>query len=372
MIVGDRDRRNLLSRFFASATGEAAWSGTLEYAAALFGSGGSLLGVHDASLRVLAMDSHSYSPAFMASYFPGEIYANDPRIPHIARVPAGSVFGDRTLYDVREMHRDPWVREAIDTLKFDDEIGLKLRLPGDNVATVAFLRNQRDGGHGEEAIEALRRLAPQVEQAFVLGYFLEREAATRIALLETMALKADGVILLSASGEVSFMNDGAARVVAAGDGLTWAGGAFIAHRPPETRGLRHLIGDVLRLDGEPNSRTGGQMLVTRRSGRRPYVVRVMPPPPIECFFVARSIACIVLVQDLALDTVSAETLTELFGLSHREAELASALVRCGNLRSAAADAAMAANTARNHLQSIFLKTNVNSQPALTGLLSRLA
>jgi DNA-binding CsgD family transcriptional regulator len=97
----------------------------------------------------------------------------------------------------------------------------------------------------------------------------------------------------------------------------------------------------------------------------------MPPPPIDCFLWT-GIVCIILIQDLSRDTVSGETLRDLFGLSPREADLASALVRRGSLQVAAADVAMAGNTARNHLQNIFVKTNVTSQVALVSLLSQLA
>lgn len=370
MIVGEDDRRELLGRLYASATGEAPWSRTLELAAGLFKSGGSLLGVNDDSRRVLAVDSHCYTSEFMASYFPGEIYANDPRIPYIARVPAGAVFADRTLYDAVEMRRDPRVRQAIDAMGFDDEIGLKLRLPDGNVAAIAFLRNRRDGGHSDEALRSLLRLAPEIEQACAMGFFIEREAATRSALLEAMASKADGIILMGANGKVTFENDAAARMLAAGDGLACLGAGLLTRRPPETRKLQQLIDHVLKANGERPS--GGQMLVSRRSSKRPYVLRVMPPPPVECFLSSQSIACIVLVQDLARDSVSGDTLRQLFGLSVREADLAAALVRRGCLQSAAADAEMATNTARNHLQTIFLKTSVNSQVALISLLGQLA
>lgn len=370
MIVGEKDRRELLNRLYASATGEAPWSRTLEFAAGRFESGGSLFGVNDDSRRVLAMESHCFTPEFMASYFPGEIYANDPRIPYIAKVPLGTAFADRTLYDVVEMGRDPRVRQAIDALGFDEEIGLKLRLPDGNVVGIAFLRSPRDGGHSDEALRSLRRLAPEIEQACALGFFIERQAATQSALLEAMSRKADGVILMGANGTITFENDAAARMLAADDGLLCVGAGLLTRRPPETRKLLHLIDHVLKADDERPS--GGQMLVSRCSAKPPYVVRVMPPPPVECFLSSRNIACIVLVQDLARDSVSGDTLRQLFGLSLREADLAAALVRRGCLQRAAADVAMATNTARNHLQSIFLKTCVNSQVALISLLSQLA
>lgn len=369
MSISGRDRRTLLARLYASATGEARWSATLEYAASLFDSGGSLLGVHDDSRRVLAMESHCYTPEFIASYFSSEVYANDPRMTFIARMRPGTAFGDPTLFDAAKMRRDRRVRQAIDAMGFDQEIGLKLRLPDGHVAAIAFLRNQRDGGRLEEAIRSLQRLAPEIEQSCALGYFLEREAATRSALLEAMSNKTDGVILLGANGRVEFQNDAAAAILARGDGLARAGAGLLTRRPPETRKLQQLVASVLAADGENPS--GGQLLVSRPSGKRPYVVRVMPPPPIDCFLSSRSIACIILVQDLAREGVSAETLRQLFGLSRREADLASALVRRGSLDQAAAETAMAINTARTHLQTIFLKTCVTSQVALVSLLSQL-
>lgn len=371
MMVSDGDLRDLLARFYASAINDRLWAETLEFAAGLLSSGGSLFGVHEPSMRTLVMASHNFAPEFLAAYFPGEIYANDPRIPHIAAVAGGSFFSDHLLYDSEEMSRDPWVREAIDMLGFDDEIGLKLRLPNDNVATLAFLNNRRSGGHGDDAIRALCRTAPLIEQACTIGFFVEQEATTREALLQAMASKADGVILLGAAGQVTYMNDAAGRILTAGDGLAHAGGAFVTHRPPESRRLALLIADVLARDGPLNRVAGGQMLVTRNSRLRPYVVRVMPAPPVECFFLAQGVACIILVQDLARATVRADTLEQLFGLSPREAELAAVLVRLGELRSAAMAADMAFNTARNHLQNIFVKTGVGSQVALVGLLSRL-
>jgi DNA-binding CsgD family transcriptional regulator/PAS domain-containing protein len=370
MIVGEKDRRELLNRLYASATGEAPWSRALEFAAGLFESGGSLFGVNDDSRRVLAMDSHCYTPEFMASYFSGEIYANDPRMPYIARVPVGTVFADRTLYDPVEMRRDPRVRQAIDAMGFDEEIAMKVRLPDGNVVGLAFLRSPRDGGHSDDTLRSLRRLAPEIEQACALGYFIERQADTRSALLEAMSCKADGVILMGAGGTITFKNDAAARILAADDGLTCVGMRLLTRRPPETRKLQLLIDQALSAhDGRPS---GGQMLVSRRSAKPPYVVRVMPPPPVECFLSSRSIACILLVQDLARDSVSEETLSQLFGLSRREADLAAALVRRGSLERAAAEAAMATNTARNHLRTIFLKTSVNSQVGLVALLGALA
>ena len=61
----------------------------------------------------------------------------------------------------------------------------------------------------------------------------------------------------------------------------------------------------------------------------------------------------------------------MFGLSEREADLAVELVRCASLADAAAQAGMALNTARNHLQNIFRKSGATNRAEAVQLFSRL-
>ena len=78
------------------------------------------------------------------------------------------------------------------------------------------------------------------------------------------------------------------------------------------------------------------------------------------------------LQDLAIERLpSRASLSVLFGLSEREADLAIELVRATSLAHAADRAGMALNTARNHLQSIFRKSGVSSQAEAVQLFSRL-
>jgi DNA-binding CsgD family transcriptional regulator len=64
-------------------------------------------------------------------------------------------------------------------------------------------------------------------------------------------------------------------------------------------------------------------------------------------------------------------LSTAFDLSRREADLAALLLRGDSLAQAAERLAMSRNTARNHLQAIFRKTQTNSQAGLIRLLGFL-
>ena len=367
---------DLVTRFYASATGLVAWEETLGRLAECFDSAATLLGVHRPdSMDVLAIRSHSYSQSFLADFFQGEIYAKDPRMPPIARVPGGTVYHDAMLYDLDEIERDPWVRASTEALGVIDQMGAKLRLPGSGVATLGLFRTHRQGRVSSETVAAFSRLVPRIEQVFALGYVVEEAAVTRDALLEVLAARAEGLILIDRGGRPSYLNGEAERCLRAADGLVLRGGTLRARRPPEARGLNRLVSEAVSAFGATGraGSAGGRMLVSRTGGGHPYLVTVTPAPRHEAFLVGAAVACVVHIQDLAAPRVpQAEILRDVFGLSGREAALAVELVRTGRLEDAAAGCGMSVNTARNHLQSIFGKAGVNCQARLVQLFGRLA
>lgn len=363
----------LVTSFYSSAAGETTWPETLERAARYFKSQATIYVVHKpGTMDAIAMQSHNYSHEFLASFFAGEAYARDPRNARIGQVRPGSIFFDEILYDVEEMRRDKWVGATTSLLQMHAQVGARLRLPDGGEATLCMMRKERETDTLAARARVMRRLAPRIEQASALGYLLEREWATRAALLECLAAKADAVILLDLFGRPSFMNDAARRMLAAGDGLKLAGETLQAARRPEALALRRLVSQTLAGLGGDDARSGGRVLVSRVSRRKPYVVTVMPSPAREAFLAGHSIACVIHIQDLATPpSPQAADLGSVFGLTRRESELAADLARAAQLDVAAARCGMAVNTARNHLQSIFAKTDTSGQAELVQLLGRI-
>jgi DNA-binding CsgD family transcriptional regulator len=299
-------------------------------------------------------------------------YAEDPRTSHFLRAGRGSIHHDRVLFDVDEMLRDPRVRKSIDRLKVTYPLEVVVRLPNSAQGIVTVLKSKRDSHATDADIRSYCRLLPHIEQACALGQILECRAATQEILLDALVQKVDGVILLDRAGAPTFVSDPARAILAAGDGLGYSRGAFVTHRASETRRLQELIGASTMLYATSGAEPGGQMLVTRLSGKRPYVLRMMPAPSTERFLIAKNIACVIHLHDLAaLRPPSRAALCDVFGLTGREADLAVQLVRCTGLGSAATNARMALNTARNHLQSIFRKTGTANQAEAVQLFGRL-
>ncbi|WP_439538276.1 helix-turn-helix transcriptional regulator [Sphingomonas sp.] len=208
--------------------------------------------------------------------------------------------------------------------------------------------------------------------AIVLLMIVERSAEVQPLLLQAMAARASGLILFDADGCPVFIDDGARAIFAARDGLCLNGTGFVTERGPETRRLQLMIARGLTGSTQitpPVRRM--QMLVTRSSLCRPYLVRVLTIAQPRGH-APGGIACAVHIHDLAAIHVPDRLLLrEIFGLTRREVDLAIELVRAGGLAPAAAAAGMAHNTARNHLHGIFAKCCVASQAEAVRLLSTL-
>jgi hypothetical protein len=367
----NRDEHDaIVRRLYESALGEAAWAGMLEHLAGMFGVTGSLILVQDDKGDVLGLAAYPFSPELRAGYYSSEVGRGDPRHPYFLSVRPGTVYYDHALYNVEEMNRDPRCRAANDAVGTTYSLGAVAALPNGATGYVALLSTEKEGHATEAAIRSLRRLAPHIDHALSLGQIADRRAVTQAALLDALARRANGVILLDGKGTPGFINDAARAILADDDGLAFSRGEFITRRGPETRQLRELIGAVIARSG---MRQGGEMLVTRPGGRRPYVVRVMPAPKMERFLTGAGIAAVIHLHDLAAVRVpSKRLLIAAFGFSEREADLAIELVRCAGLSAAAENAGMALNTARRHLQSIFRKSGTASQAEAVQLFSRLA
>lgn len=371
-MLGQDEHDAIVTQVYASALRDTPWRDTLGALARSFRSDAAVLRLGHLSGEFIAAESSRPDPNEANAYYLGELFSKDPRSPHLLNAPLGSVYYDHLLWNVEEMNQNRWCREACAVLGVTYQLGTQIRLADNLTVCVAILSTEAEGHASAEAIAAFRRLAPLIEQASTLGQVIETQTATRTALLNGLASKADGVILLSASGAPTFLNDAASAILNSGDGLTLSQGTFLTRRPPETRRLQQLVQAALSGVKQHETPPGGRMLVTRPSGRRPYVVSVLASPPTERFLAGRGIGCVIHLQDLsAVRSPSRAALQEVFGLTEREADFAIELVNCADLQSAAAKAQMSVNTARNHLQSISRKTGARGQTELVQLLGRL-
>jgi len=234
--------------------------------------------------------------------------------------------------------------------------------------TIAMIAEHTDLA-GQSPHETAERPRSRRELLHSFAARIESDALTRAVLIDALACKADGVMLIGRQGDIVFINATARDILKASDGLKFADGRFTTARLPETRRLQHSIQDMSSTAINSGEGRQTRVLVTRPSGKAPYVVCLSPAPISST---GQSRHCVAHIVDLAAQaSLSKEAACATFGLSDREGDLAVELTRSKNLKAAAARAGMALNTARNHMRSVFAKCRVHSQMELSRILTKL-
>jgi DNA-binding CsgD family transcriptional regulator len=108
-------------------------------------------------------------------------------------------------------------------------------------------------------------------------------------------------------------------------------------------------------------------MCARPSGKRPYVIHVLPfYPAAEDFSEAR--ALVVIIDPEQDPEPPKMLLRRLYGFTNAEAEVALRVLRGDGLKPIAADLALSMATVKTHLQHTFDKTDTHRQAELVRLL----
>jgi DNA-binding CsgD family transcriptional regulator len=153
------------------------------------------------------------------------------------------------------------------------------------------------------------------------------------------------------------------------DGFTIQQGCLVTALPGETNRFRQLLQPCLETGNGAGLSSGGAMLVSRPSGLRPYIALVSPLKAGRGRLDDRLPAAVVFVSDPErMPDVSADRLTNLYGLTRAEAELALQLAGGLDLRDIASATGKTLNTLRTQLKQVFQKTGTARQAELVRLL----
>lgn len=181
-----------------------------------------------------------------------------------------------------------------------------------------------------------------------------------------------GVAVVDGGGRILHRNDLAERVLSEPDsGLSAQRGVLEAGRA--TAALRRLLADAL---AEPDGQAGlgGYMAVPRPDGLgRSLALTVAPVLDAGVYGLAAGKAAMIFIQSLHAATPAGyePRLTALFGLTAKEAQVASALAQGYTLQQAAEQLQVSIHTARTHLARVLAKTGTGQQSQLVALLVRM-
>jgi DNA-binding CsgD family transcriptional regulator len=173
------------------------------------------------------------------------------------------------------------------------------------------------------------------------------------AVLPLLERSSYGAAICAEDGTILARNDTAALILAA------IAPSADGEAGDETVRLPPILLPILQSsDPEPS-------FFSAAGSRRIAVQRVSP-------FVGEAGASLLILVDLSIRPhPHIDTLRRAFGLTRREARVASALATGLQLREIAALHGLGMGTVRSQLKSVFVKTGTNRQPELVALLARL-
>jgi DNA-binding NarL/FixJ family response regulator len=219
-----------------------------------------------------------------------------------------------------------------------------------------------------ERVKLVGGLVPHLQQALRTQDKLAALADSAVELAGALEVVRRGVIIVAGEQLVINLNSAAERILRADDGICLRSGRIAATSTRAEQELHRAIQSALA--GEPSTvRTGRSLTCSRPSGKRPYVIHVLPSHRRNADEPLRQPMALVLIIDPEDEPEPAVALLRrLYHLTQAEAEVALRVMHGEDLKQIAEELSISWTTVRTHLQHVFDKTDTHRQAELVRLL----
>ena len=319
-------------------------------------------------MRTWSIDN-STIPARAAQSYAEYYYQLDYVLQAVERGPVGVVrTGTELMPLVRraEFYED-WLRP----LDIDD--GLFVRLTGSSKPTCFILAAPRrtEPFDSPERVKLVSGLVVHLQQALRTQDKLAALANTTIELAGALEVVRHGVIVVGSDHRVMDLNSAAEQIFRAEDGICMRSGHFAATSAHTERELHRAIDNAVD-GGRSTVRMGRSLICVRPSGKRPYVVHVLPSHRRDAGESPRQAMALVLIIDPEDEPEpAAALLRRLYHLTKAEADIVLRMMRGADVKQIAEELSVSLPTVRTHLQHVFDKTDTHRQAELVRLLFAL-
>jgi DNA-binding CsgD family transcriptional regulator len=242
--------------------------------------------------------------------------------------------------------------------------------------TLAVCRGRGVEDFAEDELVVLRTLLPHLTNAVELTYRLAAAQSRTRSLAHLLDQLEGGVIVTDAAARPLFLNKRAEHIVGERDGLTIERAAATWS---DTRRLRQAIAALAdaRNGLIENGRAGSErrrLRIDRPSLRPPLMLTLVPIARLGAATmsgIAPDVA--IFLKALASPVrIDRSAVSDAFGLTRREAEIAAMIGEGCHLEGIAAAPEVNIATVRSHLKRVFSKTDTHRQSALASLVRELA
>ncbi len=364
-MAGADDVDKLIGGIYEAAVSPDRWSDQLKLISDEIGSAGAALFAADAKSLDLLFVHTVDMPAEASVEYDAHYLKIDPRVRYGLENPSLEFVFDSMHITDREINRNEYY-DWMGGYGWRYYIAGQWQSGPSELAYISVQRTPRQGHVTADQVRLFEQLLPHVRRGVAISRRLEEMDRCQAAALDAVDRLPHGVVLLDDHGRVLTCNRAAEAIFVESDGLARSVDGIHSAYATDDRQLQRLIGGALKTN------RGGTIPLLRPSGRKPFVLTVAPYASDDNLLaVVRPAAIVMLTDPETQPETPADVLRNLYGLTAREAELATLLATGTSLDAAADQLAMAKETARRHVKSLFKKTDTRRQAELVRLLVTL-
>jgi DNA-binding CsgD family transcriptional regulator len=285
------------------------------------------------------------------------------------RGPVGVVrAGTELMPLVRNSEFSDWLRPV----NIDDALVVRLTSAARPACLIFGAPKRTESFDTPERVKLVGGLLPHLQQALRTQDKLAALANSTVELSGALEVVRRGIIIVASEHLVINLNSAAERIFRAGDGLCMRSGRIAATSTYTERELHRAIHDALA--GERSTvRRGRSLTCDRPSGKRPYVIHVLPSHRPDADESLRQPMALVVITDPEDEPEpAAALLRRLYRLTKAEAEVALRIMHGTDLKQISEELSVSLPTVRTHLQHVFDKTDTHRQAELVRLLLSLS
>jgi DNA-binding CsgD family transcriptional regulator len=247
--------------------------------------------------------------------------------------------------------------------------GLFVRLTAGTLPTSSFLVAAPKGFEPFDTADRVKfmgALVPHLQQALRTQSHLAEIGNRAHDSTEIIDAIRHGIVIVETGLRVVQMNSAAEHILAARDGLCVRLGRMEATRASTNEQLRRSVARACK--GRNGPRSGDSLVGKRPSGKRSFVIHIVPVASSE----TPAARALVMIIDPEQGISPPKTLIrQLFGLTNAEADVALRVMRGDGLKPISEELTLSMATVKTHLQHIFEKTDTHRQAELVRHLVRL-
>ncbi|RJF87022.1 LuxR family transcriptional regulator [Oleomonas cavernae] len=357
---------NAVAGLYEAAYDPSAWPATIEALCGLFGGSKACLCRQGPNLQASDVISTAADPAYAISFIDEYAYQPNPLMNVFETVPVGLVYSDHAMVGRETLRRSKFWTEWMAPQDMYGGLAVKLLRSGASSWFFDVQRGRNQESFDRRDADLLERILPHLQRAAEISW----KSRTSKLLASAFAQLPFAVILVDGHQQIAGMNEAADAVLARGD-LSARNGRLGTRDLATTRALHQLVIAASKsADGVPG--VGGELLIAGAAGRSPLALSVAPLRDVQAEGLPMGGLAAVFIRELGhRDRPDfGPRLQALFGLTRKEAEVATALVAGCSLKEAAAGSGIGITTARTHIASMLRKTHTAGQVQLVALLTR--